>query len=281
MPIGPADVGVVLLVGLVMAVPGSWYLYKGYRRRDRYRLVRDTPTATPASASAGETVLVTGTVGESDDRIDAPISDAEGGLAAWSILEWQKSVQFRYWSPEARGLRSATVRIECDDGTAVFPGRRCEDTTDSTTSLVGYDAVTGFEVADTLVELDEFSTVDDVAQGSDPPKRFRRLERRVGLDAPDAAWTLFDLTRTGGTRRYRETGLKRGDTITVRATLEAPANPDTPPVLSTPENGPAIVSDLDADALARRYRWTYWKLCYGTVGVILAIMAVAAVAVAL
>jgi hypothetical protein len=279
MAIGLDVVGAVLAVGVAMTVAGALPMYKGWQRRERYHLVRDTPTETPETASAGETVLLTGTARAHDAPVTAPLSGGDALVAAWSIREWQdESSQSKYWSPEARGLRSAPVRIEAGDDAVAFPGRSQEGTTGAVTSLVGYDAITGFDVDDTLVEAASFDTTEEVPQADDPPDRFRDLERRVNLDPPESGLTLVDLGRTHGTRQYREVVVEEGDAVTVRGTVRTAKQPNDSPVLAVPEDGPAIVSNLDADALARRYRWSYWTLFYGTIVVILGTMLFAALA---
>lgn len=278
---GMDGIGAVLIVGLTMTVLCAWPMYKGWQRRARYHLVRDTPTETPETATTGDTILLTGTARGGDSQIVAPLSGDDALLAAWSILEWQdESSQLKYWSPEARGLWSAAIQIETGDEAVTLLERSQEGATSSMTSLVGYDAVTGFDIGDTLVEVEAFETTEDVPQADEPPESFRALERQVGLDAPDAGVTLIDLRRTHGTRRYRETTIEDGDTVTIRGTIRTAAQPSGSPVLSVPDEGPIIVSDLDADALAQRYRWSYWKLFYGSIAVILGLMLFAALAVA-
>lgn len=277
---GVGEFWAVGVVGLTMTLVCLWPMYKGWQRRRRYQLVRDTPTETPETAGHGDTVLLTGVARGTGD-VTAPVSGDEALLATWAIQEWQdESSQLKYWTPEARGLRTDGFRIESDGSAVEFPARTDEATTDDLTSLVGYDVVTGLATDDALVEVAEFDTVEEVPQADDPPERLRDLERRVGLDEPDAGTTLIDLGRTHGTRRYREAVLDDGDGVTIRGTVTAPERPGASPTLSIPEEGPAIVSDLDADALASRYRWAYWKQFYGSIAVVLTLMLFAAVAIA-
>jgi|GEM_PF-1740363 len=281
MSIGLESIGAALSVGVAMTVAGALPLYQGWRRRDRYHLVRDTPTETPATATASETVLLRGTATARERPIDAPMTGDDALLAAWSIREWQdENMNMKHWTPEARGLQMAGVRIEADGSAITVPDRSHEATTDVLTSLVGYDAITGFEIDDALVEFDEFDTAEEVPQGIDPPERFRDLERRVGLDASQPGATLIDLGRTHGTREYREAVVGSGDTLTVRGTVRQAKEPGVGRVLETPEDGPAIVSDLDADALEQRYRRSYRILFYGMICVILLMMLIAGLVVA-
>lgn len=278
---GLEPVGAVLIVGLTMTVVCAWPMYKGWQRRSRYHLVRDTPTKTPETAAIGDTVLLTGTTRGKGEQVTAPLSGGDALLAAWSISEWQdENSQFKYWSPEARGLRSAAIQIGTGDNAVTVPARSCEGATNSTVSLVGYDAVTGFDIDDTLVEINGFDTTEDVPQAGDPPERFRDLERQVGLDEPDAGVSLIDIRRTHGTRRYREVIVEEETLVTIRGTVLTADQPDDDPVLSVPDDGPAIASDLGADTLEQRYKWSYWKLFYGSVGMILGMMLFAALALA-
>ncbi|GAB3681054.1 hypothetical protein GCM10028857_04690 [Salinarchaeum chitinilyticum] len=279
MAIGLEGIGAVLSVGVAMTVAGAWPLYKGWRRRDRYRLVRDAPTETPATTTINETVLLTGTATKRDGTVTAPLSGDDALLATWSILEWQDETKMKYWSDEARGLRRAPIQIEAEGEAVALPERSNEAPTDALTSIVGFDAITGFEIGGALVELENFDISEDVPQADDPPERFRKLERQIGLDAPDPGVTLVDLGRTHGTRRYREAALNDGDAITIRGTLRTAEEPGAAPVLSAPDDGPLLVSDLDADALERRYRRSYRILFYGTIAVILTMMLFAALVV--
>lgn len=279
MAIGVEGIGAVLSVGVAMTVAGAWPMYQGWRRRDRYRLVRDAPTETPASASVGETVLLTGTATERDGTISAPLSGDDALFATWSILEWQDETKMKYWSDEARGLRRAPIQIEAEGDAVTVPERSHEAPTDTLTSIVGFDAITGFEIDGALVELDGFDTSEDVPQAADPPERFRELEGQIGLDEPESGVTLVDLGRTHGTRRYREATLDDGDAITIRGTVRTAEEPGAAPLLTAPEDGPLLLSDLDADALERRYRRSYRILFYGTIAVILTMMLFAALVV--
>lgn len=281
MAIGAGVVGAVLSVGVAMTVAGAWPLYKGWQRRGRYQLVKDTPTASPATATTGETVLLTGTATPHGSPVSAPLSGVDAALATWSIREWQdENLDMKYWTEEGSGLRSATIRIGVGDDAVTFPERFQEGTTDLSTSVSGYDAVTGLDVEDTVVEIDAFDTTEDVPQADDPPERFRDLERQIGLDAPDPGVTIVDLGRTHGTRRYREAVIEEGDTVTIRGTVRTTTDPEASRVVTAPDDGPVIISNLDPDALSRRYRRSYRKLFYGTICVIFATMLIVGLALA-
>lgn len=264
-------VGAVVVVGLAMSVAAAWPIYKGWQRRARYRLVRDTEVETPDTATPGNTVLLTGTARTRESPIHAPLSERDALVAAWSISEWQdENLQLKYWSPEARGLRSGAFEIESDGAFVTVPAQTCEGSTTSTTSMLGYDAVTGFDMESTLVEVESFDFAEEIPQTAEPPAQFHTLERQVGLQAPDPGVTLVDLGRKHGARRYHEAIVEPGDTLTIRATPETTG--DGAKVLAPPERGPMIISDLDPDTLTWRYRWSYLKLFYGSITVILAMM---------
>lgn len=72
----------------------------------------------------------------------------------------------KYWSPTVRGLRHTTLRSE-DETTAVsMPARESEERTGATTSIFGYDAVVGFEIGETPLELDSFDGALTVIAGT-------------------------------------------------------------------------------------------------------------------
>lgn len=264
-------VGAVVMVGLAMSVAAAWPIYKGWQRRARYRLVRDTEVGTPDTVTSGNTVLLTGAARTRESPIHAPLTEREALVAVWSVSEWQdENLQLKYWSPEARGLRSGAFGIESGGALVTVPAQTCEGSTTSTTSMLGYDAVTGFDIESTLVEVESFDFTEEIPQAVEPPAQFRTLERKVGLEAPDPGVTLVDLGRKHGARRYHEAIVEPGDTLTIRGTIETRA--DGEKVLAPPERGPMVVSDLDPDTLAWRYRWSYWKLFYGSITVILAMM---------
>ena len=263
-----------------MLIVCTWPLIKGWQRRSRYQLIREIPTKTPATAEVGETALITGEVCRIDGQITSPVANETGALTAWSISEWHdESTQLKYWSPVARGLQSTTLRIGNDKQCVVLPDKGHEAATDSTTSIFGYGAVTGFEIEKHIVELDAFSTEEEIPQNEPPPERLRRMENQVGLEEPDEGMTLVDFGRTHGTRRYRETVLTEGDTITVRGTIATADQAGSPPVVTPPANGPIVLSNMDADSLAWRYRWNYWKLFYGGIAIVLTMMLLATLVV--
>jgi len=265
-------IGAALMVALTMSLVCSWPMYKGWKRRERYELVRDTPEATPATARAGDTVLLSGPV-RSADGVTGPVSGERGALAAWSLDEWQESTQLKYWSPTAYGLSHGPLHIEDDAATVTVPARDDAVAAGMTESVLGYDAVIGFDLKETLVEVGAYGTEIEVPQGDAAPDRLRELEASLGIEEPSSGATLIDLGRTHGTRRYREARLDDGDEITVRGTVTAEGT------VVPPEDGPAMLSTLSPGALARRYRWTYWKLFYGMMVVIAAMTLAAAAAV--
>jgi len=272
-----AAVGTLFFVAVVTGVLVSWPVYRGLRRRSRYRLVAETPTATPGDAAPGDTVLLTGTLRAGDDGVTGPVSGAVAPLAAWALDEFQdESTQLKYWTPTARGLRVTRGSVADDGESVALPSRTVECSTGEYTGLTGYDAVTGFDVDETLVEVADWDRVEEVSPTDSLPPRLQDLEEAVGLDAAKTGVTLIDLGRTHGTRRYREARVEAGETVTVRGTVR---EEDDGPVLGPPADGPGLVTDLDPDALARRYRWAYRKRVYGALALWAGVVGFAAVVI--
>jgi hypothetical protein len=266
MRIDPDAVGSALLVGFTLTVLCSWFLYRGWRFRRRARRIRETPSESLATTRPGDSVVVTGTASARGDAVTGPISGERGVLAAWLIEEWH-SVFSRFWSSEARGVRTASFEVEADERTVAVRARTADGPTDLWDGVSGADALVGLATEAVLVEVDSFGTDTEIAAGADRPGRFRDLEREVGLDDAENE-AVFDVGRTDGTRRYRESVLETGEEVTVRGTLAAPDDPGSPPVVTPPDDGRLLVSTLSAEALSRRYRRSYWKQFYGPLALV-------------
>jgi hypothetical protein len=266
MRIDAEAVGSALLVGLTLTVLCSWFLYRGWRFRRRARRIRETPSETLATAAPGDTVVVTGTASGRDGVVTGPLSGERGVLAAWLIEEWH-NVFSRFWSSEACGVRTASFEVDVDARTVAVRARTADGPTDLWDGVDGADALVGLATEDVSVEVDSFGMDTEIAAGDDRPGRFRDLEREVDLDDAENE-AVFDVGRTDGTRRYRESVLDAGEAVTVRGTLDTPDDADGPPVVTPPDDGRLLVSTLSPDALSRRYRRAYWKLFYGPLALV-------------
>jgi len=270
MRIDAEAVGSALLVGLTLTVLCSWFLYRGWQFRRRARRLRESRSGTLATARPGDTVVVTGTASGRDGVVTGPLSGERGVLAAWLIEEWH-NVFSRFWSSEARGVRTASFEVETDDRRVAVNARTADGPTEVWGGVSGADALVGLDTEDVLVELGSFGTDTEVAATADRPGRFRDLEREVGLDDAENE-AVFDIGRTDGTRRYRESVLDAGEEVTVRGTLAVPDDAGGPPVVAPPDDGRLLFSTLSADALYRRYRRSYWKLFYGPLALVVSCM---------
>ncbi|QPV61837.1 hypothetical protein I7X12_13895 [Halosimplex litoreum] len=266
MRIDAEAVGSALLVGLTLTLSCSWFLYRGWRFRRRARRVRETPSETLATARPGDTVVVTGTASGRDGAVTGPLSGERGVLAAWLVEEWH-NVFSRFWSSKARGIRTASFEVDAGERTVAVRARTADGPAGLWDGVNGDDALVGLATEDVRVEVDSFGTDTEIAAAADRPGRFRDLEREVGLDDAENE-AVFDVGRTDGTRRYRESVLETGEEVTVRGTLAAPDDAGDPPVVTPPDDGRLLVSTLSAAALSRRYRRSYWKLFYGPLALV-------------
>lgn len=250
-------------ITVAMIVAGSFFLYKGWKRRGRYATLRETTLATPATVGDGDTVILTGSARHDGDQITAPIAGEGALLAGWDLLEWRDTGSSAVWVPEARGLRTAGFRVQ-DGPESVTIDAYCDESVTATRNkLTGFTTLTGPSVGDVAVEADAYDTELDVEPEETPPDRIKSLERAVGLDGieEETGISLLPWTTPKGTRRYREVTVTDGDTVTLRATLRREA--DGSVSFSIPDDGMALVSTLDPETLQKRYRRAYWKLFYG------------------
>lgn len=263
---------------LAMMVAGSPVLYMGWQRRTRYALLRETADASPATVQDGDTVLLTGTAALVDEPVFAPVSGDDALVAAWDLLEWRDAGRASSWMPVARGLRTAHLRLQGESGTVTVDEWRDEATTSTRNKLTGPSTVTGPCIGDVVVETDEFDGEIDIEPDEQCPDRLRSLERLVGIDEPreEASVSLLPWTPPYRTRRYREVTVADGDPLTVRATVRRDGESVS---LAIPEDGTAVLSTLDSEALLHRYRRAYRKLLYGITAISLVMGLLAALVV--
>jgi len=135
---------------VAVMIAGSPVLPKGWQRRTRYALLRETPDASPATVLDGDTVLLTGTAALVDEPIFAPVSGDDALVAAWDLLEWRGAGRASSWMPIARGIRTAQLRLQGESGSVTVDEWRDEATTSRRNKLTGPGTVTGPCIGDVV-----------------------------------------------------------------------------------------------------------------------------------
>lgn len=273
-------IGTAVLVGAMLSVVASPILYRGWKHRQRYARIRETPVVTPRSAEDGQQVLLTGVARIDGERARAPVSDTDALVAAWDVCRWvtERLGSRRYWLPEARGVDVAGFVLDCDGHAVRVPAVTREETVDTLGdffSVPGTD--TGIDVAGVDVEVEDFETEVFLPPTDEPAGHLAELTGRLDLDSQPRRRELIPFTRAYGTRRFREATVAEGQQVTVRGVVRRPAAPGEDVTLQPPDDAPLLLSALSPAHLQRRYRWGYWKRFH----LFLALIVVASLAVAL
>lgn len=282
---GTLAAGVLLLLG-------SPLLYLGLKHRSRYTRFRDLLIETPANASTGETVLITGTAQSTGDHsVTAPVSGDRALFAAWDIHSLRRyyigGVRW-VWAPEALGIDTSEFAVYGDGDRVVVPDWSRNDRIEGRERLqisgTGQLPVEGLDVKGLWVENDGFDTEERVLPSETVPDRLQELASRVEFTAerPDKLLPTLPWLRTPeATLRYRELTIQDGQAITVLGTIQEPRTPDGARRLVEPDEFPPLVSPLDPAKVIKRYRWSYWKSVYGLLLVIGLVAAAIGISVAL
>jgi len=283
-----------LLIGLLLLM-GSPFLYRGLKHRRRYQRFRELPVVTPATATAGELALVTGTAGENErGTVSAPLSAEQVLFAGWEIDTFLRLgyVGTRSgWAPEAHGVETDGFVLQDESQQIGIPDWSRQDRFDGLDTFRGMAAelkpADGLNVNGLWIELDEFDTDSRLLPGEELAEQHRRLSERAGFDPADTSYRsdrllppLPRLRTPDGTHRYQEMTIRDGAELTVLGTVRESQTPEEPPTIAAPEERPLLVSPLGPEELLRRYRRSYRKV-YGLVLFILLFSTVLGVAVAL
>lgn len=249
--------------GTILLLCSSLFLYRGWRRRARYRNLRDARPDSVDHLTPGTTTLLAGDVRPTDDTVSAPLSETEAVLSATAVDEWLKTLRFRGWHFAAHSLTTPGFTLRTDSGDVSVPAYSHANGT----NRMGFaleemreDAVVGRTIGNVAVEVDTFETEFEVGPDETRSERVAAFDRRVGLEEPRTASIIDLLGRADGTRRYRELAVEPGQTVTVYGTVVASDSADI--ALGVPDDGSLLVSTLPPDDLLRRYRRRYLPWLY-------------------
>lgn len=281
-----------VLVAAVLLFAASPILYRGVQLRRRYHRLRDLPVETPATATPGETALVTGTAEAPESgTVPAPLSDGPAVFAGWVVHELVRTGTLgagTTWAPDALGADTrGFVLREGEDTVAVSDWSResvVSDREQFEVAASGWTAVNGIDADGLFIEVEAFDTESRVRPGETPPGPLRRLSSRVGHDTDDSAGRLLPplprIRTPEGTLRYRETVVRPGKEVTVLGTVREPEGDGESLRLEAPDQHRPLVTPLSPAELRRRYRRTILK-GYALVALLLTLAAALGLAVAL
>lgn len=262
-------IGVIfaVLTFLVVGLPASLYWYKGYRRRQWYQRLSQAPVESPDTVRPGETTLVRAPV-RTESETTSPLSGEDVAVTAWQVSEYMN--HSNGWRYEMWGATMEGVRLEGDATAVALPTTHTTETPDGVLQKTRLNDISDRSVATDRIRFETTEHDTDVKYnpGDSLPQHLVEFERRVGLD-PAEKHSVLDVGTHDGARRYLETPIESGETVTVYGTVTAPDSPGDTPTLTPPENGQLLVTRLTPAALARRYRWGYWLALYGVGGGVL------------
>lgn len=246
----------LLAVPVLLVTLGFVGLYVGWKRRGIHARMTDIdPTPVRELASPG-TVELEGTATPVDAPLDAPLTDREAVVAAWTVEEWDERGDTGNWREVARGVETAA--FELDDGTGaveVAPVSK-RDTAGKWTQTTGVSATDGVRLDGVLVEFDSFPVREAVAPDEEPPARVRRLHRDHDLYEDTGSITnVVDIGKQHGRRRYAAQVIEPGDETYVLGHVRAREDRHrdrfrpTAAVVTEPDDGLLILSNQDAASL--------------------------------
>lgn len=255
------------LTVFVVGMPASIYWYKGYRRRQWYQRITRAPVESPDTVRPGETTLVRAPV-STESETTSPLSGEEVAVTAWQVSEYMN--HSNDWRYEMWGATMDDVRLEGDATAVALPTTHTTEKPDRWLQTTRLNDITDRSVTTDSMRFETTEHDTDVKYnpGDSLPQHLVEFERRVGLDSAEKN-SVIDVGRHDGARRYVETPIESGETVTVFGMVTAPDTPGDTPTLTPPDNGRLLVTRLAPAALARRYRLGYWLALYGVGGVVL------------
>jgi hypothetical protein len=251
----------VVLLGVAVTVIASPILYNGWVHRQRYTELRDTPEISTQTDEA-ETVLVTGRAREIDGQVTTPVTGQDALLAAWDVFRWSYAGEGATWYPEVAGIEATEFCIETGELAVEMPATRETTNRDDVSGLFHSDSTDrGVTVSGVSVEIDEFDTERTVTPTEQTPDRLQEIEDRFDLrEQPDSEFPPF--LQADETRKYREFAVTDGQEITVRGTLDAPAQPGGTPTVTSPDDQPLLITTASPTDLQQYYRRRVWTRLY-------------------
>lgn len=237
----------LLTVPVVLVALGAASVYTGWkRRRVHARMAALEPTPIGSLPADGR-VEVEGTATPVDDPITAPVSGREAVVAAWTVEEWDERGDRGRWREVARGIESAPFRVDDDTGSVACEPISKRETAGKWTQTTGVTATEGVRIDDALAEFASFAVETELPPDADPPPGIRRLHADHGLYEDTGSVTnVVDVGTEHGHRRYTEGTVDVGESVYVLGRVESDGNG---PTVTTPREGPFVVSDRDEAAL--------------------------------
>jgi hypothetical protein len=243
---------------VVAALGGGWLIWKGFRRWQQRKLIRDTPTENARSLSIGPSEIK-GTA-QAKHALSAPFSNEECVVATYEVEQYDDDNDDSggNWDTVEEGVVHAPFVV--DDGTGGVLIRPHDDAT--------YDLDP---------EDEETVRVDSSSRGPPPVQEFVRRNSSVTFPS-DAAGTEND-------RRYTQNLLRDGESAYVFGTVQprdevgtGADNADRLVVKKVSDDSMRepmfLVSDDDEQALIERRKWALWRAPVGLVFLTVSLCAV-------
>ncbi len=280
-------VGSGLLMFMLLMTLGSPLIYRGWQTRKKHRELTDLPSMSPATASDGELVKVSGQIKDTDEKITSPVQSTRCEVAFWKAATLRRYDIFNhlsYWSVAGIGIDAETLVI-AGEARDIRISNASRAKTPSATEKLGQ--LLGSErnsILDSIVtELDPPGFEDRRAPSEEWPQKYDELRGRIELeaettDSPGFLGQILNAIRAPeGTVQFQETTMSAGDTVTVVGRVMDVGNERVR--LQGTESIDPVITGSSPSELAGRHRRAYLIQLYAIPLFVTALSALAGVGV--
>jgi len=226
-----AAVGSTGMVFGVLALLASPLLYRGWQNRATYRAYAALPVQSPADATPGETVMLTGQLADTSRSVASPVRGADCLVALWRVSTYHRTGAFgsrAFWFEEGVGIDADDPVLAGEHDTIALDGVTGEKELSAREKL---GTLTGSKRDSVLrsvpLALDNEGVEETVQPTGEWRERYRALGARVDVhpdesQSPGVLGRLLHRVRTpAGTVRFEEVALTAGESVTVVGTVGA------------------------------------------------------------